>query len=83
MAGENTLRLNAGVYQRVRYNAIEIPGGIAKYGFVDDFLVIGTGEGSFERLMDTYRTGMPSIRQNKEFDRALEETGSGESRPLC
>ena len=78
MANENTLRLNAGVYQRVRYNAIEIPGGIAKYGFVDDFLVIGTGEGSFERLMDTYRTGMPSIRQNKEFDRALEETGSGE-----
>lgn len=78
MAGENTLRLNAGVYQRVRYNAIEIPGGIAKYGFVDDFLVIGTGEGSFERLMDTYRTSMPSIRQNKEFDRALEETGSGE-----
>ena len=78
MANENTLRLNAGVYQRVRYNAIEIPGGIAKYGFVDDFLVIGTGEGSFERLMDTYRTGMPSIRENKEFDRALEETGSGE-----
>ena len=74
----NTLRLNAGVYQRVRYNALEILGGIAKYGFVDDFLVIGTGEGSFERLMDTYRTGMPSIRQNKEFDRALEETGSGE-----
>ena len=78
MAGENTLRLNAGVYQRVRYNAIEIPGGIAKYGFVDDFLVIGTGEGSFERLMDTYRTDMPSIQENKEFDRALEETGSGE-----
>lgn len=78
MANENTLRLNAGVYQRVRYNAIEIPGGIAKYGFVDDFLVIGTGEGSFERLMDTYRTGMPSIQENKEFDRALEETGSGE-----
>ena len=78
MAGENTLRLNAGVYQRVRYNAIEIPGGIAKYGFVDDFLVIGTGEGSFERLMDTYRTDMPSIQENKELDRALEETGSGE-----
>lgn len=78
MAAENTLRLNAGVYQRVRYNAIEIPGGIAKYGFVDDFLVIGTGEGSFEKLMDTYRTDMPSIRQNKEFDKALEKTGSGE-----
>lgn len=78
MADANTLRLNAGVYQRVRYNAIEIPSGIAKYGFVDDFLVIGMGDGSFERLLDTYRTDMPSIRQNKEFDRALEETGTGE-----
>ena len=78
MGGENTLRLNAGVYQRVRYNAIEIPGGIAKYGFVDDFLVIGTGEGSFERLMDTYRTDMPSIQQNKEFAGVLKKIGSGE-----
>ena len=78
MASENTLRLNAGVYQRVRYNVLEIPGGIAKYGFVDDFLVIGTGEGSFERLMDTYRAGMPSIQQNNEFSEALEKMGSGE-----
>ncbi|MDE0467977.1 MAG: hypothetical protein OYL97_13065 [Candidatus Poribacteria bacterium] len=78
MGGENTLRLNAGVYQRVRYNAIERFDGIAKYGFVDDFLVIGAGEGSFEKLMDTYRTDMPSIQQNEEFAKALEKTGSGE-----
>lgn len=78
MGGDNTLRLDAGVYQRVRYNAIERFDGIAKYGFVDDFLVIGAGEGSFERLMDIYRTDMPSIQQNEEFAEALEKIGSGE-----
>ena len=78
MAGENTLRLDAGVYQRVRYNAIERFNGIVKYGFVDDFLVIGAGEGSFERLMDTYRTDLPSVQQNKEFAEVLEKIGSGE-----
>ena len=78
MADENTLRLNAGVYQRVRYNAIEIPGGIAKYGFVDDFLVIGAGEGSFEKLLDTYSKDAPSIQQNQEFAAALEKRESGE-----
>ena len=78
MTSENTLRLNAGVYQRVRYNVLERFDSIMKYGFVDEFLVIGAGEGSFERLMVTYRTDMPSIQQNKEFDRAVEETEAGE-----
>ena len=74
----NTLRLDAGVYQRVRYNALERDNGIVKYGFVDDFLVIGVGDGSFEKLMDTYRTDMPSVQQNKEFAGTLEKIGSGE-----
>ena len=74
----NTLHLDAGVYQRVRYNALERFDSITKYGFVDDFLVIGAGEGSFEKLMDTYRTDMPSLQQNKEFARALDKIGSGE-----
>ena len=74
----NTLRLDAGVYQRVRYNALERDNGIVKYGFVDDFLVIGVGDGSFEKLMDTYRTDMLSVQQNKEFAGALEKIGSGE-----
>ena len=74
----NTLRLDAGVYQRVRYNAWERDNGIVKYGFVDDFLVIGAGDGSFEKLMDTYRTDMSSVQQNKEFAGALEKIGSGE-----
>ena len=79
MASENTLRLDAGVYQRVRYNALERFDSITKYGFVGDFLVIGAGEGSFEKLMDTYSKDSPSIQQNQEFAEALEKTGSGEA----
>lgn len=78
MNDTNTLHLDAGVYQRVRYNALEMNGGLVKYGFVDEFLVVGRGEESFEKLMDTYRKDVPSIRQNPEFARALEKMGSGE-----
>ena len=74
----NTLHVDAGVYQRVRYNALEIDGEVAKYGFVDDFLVLGVGEGSFEKLLDTYRTDLPSVQQNEEFAGALEKIGAGE-----
>ena len=78
MDAANTLRLDAGVYQRVRYNALERFNAIVKYGFVDDFLVIGAGDGSFEKLMDTYRTDLPSVQQNPEFAEALERIGAGE-----
>jgi hypothetical protein len=78
MGDANTLHLDAGVYQRVRYNLLEINGEIVRYGFVDDFLVLGVGEGSFEKLMDTYRTDAPDVQENEEFNRALEKMGSGE-----
>ena len=78
MNAANTLHVDAGVYQRVRYNALEIDSETAKYGFVDDFLVLGVGEGSFEKLLDVYRTDMPSLQQNPKFDGALEKVGSGE-----
>ena len=78
MSGGNTLHLDAGGYQRVRYNALEINGEIVKYGFVDDFLVLGVGEGSFEKMLDVYRTDAPDMQKNEEFNRALEKMGSGE-----
>ncbi len=78
MSDANTLHVDAGVYQRVRYNALEINDDIVKYGFVDEYLVIGAGEGSFEKLLDTYRIDLPSIQQNPEFAKGLEKTGSGE-----
>ena len=78
MGNENALRLDAGVYQRVRYNVLEGLDSIIKYGFVDECLVIGAGEGSFEKLLDTYRTDLPSIQQNPEVAKGLENIGSGE-----
>ena len=77
LTGGNTLRLDAGVYQRARYNAMEMNQNIAKYGFVGDFLVLGVGEGAFEKLMDTYRKDAPSIRQNPKFAKASKKLGSG------
>ena len=77
MSGGGTLRLDAGVYRRVQYNAMEIPQNIVKYGFVDECLVLGAGEEAFETLMDTYRKDAPSIRENPEFTKASEKLGSG------
>ncbi|MCY4570202.1 MAG: hypothetical protein OXD49_18090 [Candidatus Poribacteria bacterium] len=78
IGNETTLRLDAGVYQRVRYNVLEGLDSPLKYGFVDEYLVIGAGEGSFEKLLDTYRTDLPSIQQKPEFAKGLEKIGSGE-----
>ena len=77
MSGGGTLRLDAGVYQRVHYNAMEMGQNIVKYGFVDEFLVLGAGEGAFEKLMDTYRKDALSIQQNQEFTDAVKKMGSG------
>ena len=77
LSGGGTLRLDAGVYQRARYNVMEMNPNIAKYGFVGDFLVLGVGEGAFEKLMDTYRKDAPSIRQNPKFAKASKKLGSG------
>ena len=79
MSGGSTFHLNAGVYQRVRYNAMEMEQNIVKYGFVDEFLVLGAGEGAFEKLMDTYRKDALSIQQNQEFTDAVKKMGSGEA----
>lgn len=77
MSGGNTLRLDAGVYQRVPYNMMEMGENIVKYGFVDEFLVLGAGKDAFEKLMDTYRKDAPSIRENREFTAASEKLGTG------
>ena len=79
MSDGNTLHVDAGVYQRVHYNAMEMgkEQTIVKYGFVDEYLVLGAGEGAFETLMDTYRKDAPSIRQNSEFTEASKRLGSG------
>ena len=79
LSGTTTLRLDAGVYQRVRYNVLEMDQNIAKYGFAGEFLVVGVGEGAFEKLMDTYGKDAPSIRDNEVFGGMRKKMGSGEA----
>lgn len=78
MDGSTTLHLDAGVYQRVHYNAMERFDTITKYGFVDEFLVIGANEGTFEKMLDVYRTDIPSIQENLKLTSALKKVDSGE-----
>ena len=68
---------NAGEYQRTTYNMMEMEGNVVKYGFVNDFLVLGAGEGAFEKMMDTYRKDAPSIRKNREFSESSKKFGAG------
>ncbi|MXZ02006.1 DUF3352 domain-containing protein, partial [Candidatus Poribacteria bacterium] len=77
MSGENIWHPNAGEYQRVSYNMMEMDGNVVKYGFAGDYLVLGAGEDAFEKLMDTYRKDAPSIRENREFRETLKKLGSG------
>ncbi len=77
MSGENIWHPNAGEYQRVSYNMMEMDGNVVKYGFVGDYLVLGAGEDAFEKLMDTYRKDAPSIRENRVFSEASKKLGSG------
>ena len=77
MSGENTWHPNAGAYQRVSYNTMEMDGNIVKYGFAGEFLVLGAGEGAFEKLMDTFRKDSPSIQKNQAFTDASKQLGTG------
>ena len=78
MDSNNTLHLDAGVYQRVRYNAMERFDLVVKYGFVDEFLVIGGGEGAFEKLLDTFRKQAASIATNTQYAKISKQSGSGQ-----
>ncbi len=77
MSSENTWHPNAGVYRRASYNMMKIDKNVVKYGFVGDFLVLGAGEGAFEKLMDTFRKDAPSIRKNQAFTEASKQLGAG------
>lgn len=84
MIETNTLHIDAGEYEGVRYNMMKVNQQyIAKYGFVDEFLVLGVGEGAFEKLMDTFRKNAPSIEKNTQYAEISEKLGSGQVSIFC
>ncbi len=74
-----TLNPDAGEYLKVKYSTLQIPQALITYGFVDEFLVLSIGNGSFEKLIDTFRKKTPSIDKNREFVKASKELESGQA----
>ena len=83
MSGPNILHIDAGKYQRVRYNMLKLNQQTIKYGFIDEFLVLGVGESAFEKLMDTFRKKAPSIAKNTHYAEISEKLGSGQISLFC
>ena len=78
ISNEGILKLDAGKYRNVKYNTLLLPDAFLTYGFVSDCLVVGIGENSFEKIIDTYKKKNPSIRKNKSYLTALKEYGEGQ-----
>ncbi|MDE0556324.1 MAG: DUF3352 domain-containing protein [Candidatus Poribacteria bacterium] len=84
MSDTNTFHVDAGEYQRVPYNMMKVNQQyVAKYGFVDEFLVLGIGENAFEKLMDTFRKKGPSIAKNTHYAKISKAVGSGQVSLFC
>ena len=85
MSDTNTFHIDAGEYERVRYNMMEVDQQhTVKYGFVDEFLVLGVGEGAFETLMDTFRKKkVVSIAKNTHYAKISKASGSGQVSLFC
>ena len=73
-----TLKLDAGEHRKVKYETLQMPNVLFTYGFVGDFLVVGIGENSFEKLIDTYRKKSLSIHKNESYSKAFKKCGVGQ-----
>ena len=72
------LTLDAGEHRKVKYNTIQMPDVLLTYGFVGDFLVVGIGKNSFEKLIDTYRKKSESILKNESYTEVSKNIGSAQ-----
>ncbi len=73
---EGTLSIDAGEHRKIKYNKLQLPDVLFTYGYVGDFLVVGIGENSFEKMIDTYRKKTESIKKNKSFVETSKKIGS-------
>ena len=72
------LTLDAGEHRKVKYNTLQMPDVLLTYGFVGDFLVVGIGKNSFEKLIDTYRKKSESILKNESYTEVSKNIGSAQ-----
>ena len=72
------LNLDAGEHRKVKYETLQMPDVLFTYGFVGDFLVVGIGENSFEKLIDTYRKKSLSIHKNESYSKVSKKYDVGQ-----
>ena len=70
------LSLDVAEYRKIKYDTLQMPDVLITYGFVGDFLVVGIGENSFQKMIDTYRKKAESIKKNQFFVETLKKIGS-------
>lgn len=73
-----TLKPDAGEHRKVKYDTLQMPDVLFNYGFVGDFLVVGIGENSFEKLIDTYRKKSLSIKKNESYSKVSKKYEMGQ-----
>ena len=73
-----TLKPNAGEHRKVKYDTLQMQDVLFNYGFVGDFLVVGIGENSFEKLIDTYRKKSLSIEKNELYSKVSKKYEMGQ-----
>lgn len=73
-----TLILDAGEYRKVKYNMLKLEGAHLTYGFIGDFMVVGKEKDSFEKLIDTYKKKIRSIKKNTSYVKTSKKLGPGE-----
>lgn len=73
-----TLKPDVGQHRKVKYNTLQMPDVLFTYGFVGDFFVVGIGENSFEKLIDTYRKKSLSIQKNESYSKAFKKCDVGQ-----
>ncbi len=70
------LSIDEGEYRKIKYDTLQMPDVLFTYGFVGDFLVVGIGENSFQKMIDTYRKKAESIKKNQSFVETSKKIGS-------
>ncbi len=73
-----TLILDTGEYRKVKYNMLKLEGAHLTYGFIGDFMVVGKEKDSFEKLIDTYKKKIRSIKKNTSYVKTSKKLGPGE-----
>ena len=75
----NAVSLTQETYQGIEYHTMHANNGAFRYGSVNkDLFLIGITDGSFKKMVDTYKTENTSIAANEAYRSAMDQFGGSE-----